>query len=223
MSYYPIFVDLKNKKAVVVGGGLVAQRKIDTLLACGADVHIISRDLTPELQKYLSEGKISLLGREFSENYLKDAFIVIAATDDSALNRMVSKIAREKGMLVNVVDQPMDCNFIVPSVIKRGDLLIAVSTSGKSPAMARRIRERLSRQFGGEYGDFLTLLGKLRKEILSKGLSQEENSRIFHELVDSPILESIRRKDWKDIASNLERILQMRFSPEDVINYIKAE
>jgi precorrin-2 dehydrogenase/sirohydrochlorin ferrochelatase len=223
MSYYPIFVDLKDKKVVVVGGGNVAQRKIDTLLQCGADVYIISRELSPELQKRLEEGKIKLLGRRFSKGYLQDAFLIIASTDDSKLNRRVSSVARDMGILVNVVDLPADSNFIVPSVVKRGDLLIAISTSGKSPAMAKRIREGLSGQFGTEYKDFLLLMGRLRKEILSKCLSQEDNSRIFHELVDSTILESIRRKDWKEIASNLERILEIRISPEDVINYIKVE
>jgi precorrin-2 dehydrogenase/sirohydrochlorin ferrochelatase len=221
MSYYPIFVDLKDKKVVVVGGGNVAQRKIDTLLQCGADVYIISRELSPELQKRLEEGKIKLLGQRFSKGYLQDAFLIIASTDDSKLNRRVSSVARDMGILVNVVDLPADSNFIVPSVVKRGDLLI--STSGKSPAMAKRIREGLSGQFGTEYKDFLLLMGRLRKEILSKCLSQEDNSRIFYELVDSTILESIRRKDWKEIASNLERILEIRISPEDVINYIKVE
>jgi len=223
MSYYPIFVDLKDKKVVVIGGGTIAQRKIDTLLQCGADVYIISRELSSELQKHLKDGKIRLLGRRFSKGYLQDAFLVIASTDDAKLNRRVSSLARDMGILVNVVDLPADSNFIVPSVIKQGDLLIAVSTSGKSPAMAKRIRERLSRQFGNEYKDFLLLMGRLRKEILSRCLSQEDNSRIFHELVDSTILDSIRRKDWKEIASNLERILEMRISPEDVINYIKVE
>jgi precorrin-2 dehydrogenase/sirohydrochlorin ferrochelatase len=223
MSYYPILVDLKDKKVVVVGGGTVAQRKIDTLLECGADVYIISREMTPELQKRLEEGKIRLLGRRFIKGYLQGAFLVIASTDDSKFNRRVSVVAREMGILVNVVDQPADSDFIVPSVIKRGDLLIAVSTSGKSPAMAKSIRERLSRQFGSEYEEFLLMMGHLRKEILSRGLSQEDNSRIFHELVDSPILESICMKDWKEVASSLERILEMRISPEDVLNYIKVE
>ncbi|MDB9822885.1 bifunctional precorrin-2 dehydrogenase/sirohydrochlorin ferrochelatase [Deltaproteobacteria bacterium] len=223
MSYYPILVDLKGKKAVVVGGGIVAQRKIEALLECGADVYVISPALTPELQKHLEEEKITLQGREFSRDYIQGAFLVIAATDDPELNHRVSEFAREKGVLVNAVDQPSDCDFIVPSVIRRGDLLIAASTSGKSPAMAKRIREKLSSQFGNEYADFLVLMGRIRKDVLSRGLSQDENSRIFHELVDSNIIESIRRKDWKEVASDLERILGMRISPENVIDYIKAE
>jgi precorrin-2 dehydrogenase/sirohydrochlorin ferrochelatase len=223
MSYYPILVDLKDKKTVVLGGGQVALRKIAALLECGAEVNVVSRDLTTELQDLLTEGKIRLLDREFKEDYVEGAFLVIASTDDPEFNQRVSEIAREKGILVNAVDQPADCTFVVPSVIKRGDLLIAVSTSGKSPAMAKRIRERLGSQFGWEYEGFLLLMGKLRKEILSKGLSSEVNSRVFHELVDSPILDLIKRKDWNGVAEHLEKILHIRISPEDVINYVKAE
>jgi precorrin-2 dehydrogenase / sirohydrochlorin ferrochelatase len=223
MSYYPILVDLKEKKVVVVGGGKVAHRKIEALLECQADIYIASRDWVPELEQLMEEGRIKFLGRRFSKVYLEGAFLVIASTDDSKLNRRVGSIAREMGILVNVVDQPADSNFIVPSVIKRGDLLIAISTSGKSPAMAKRVRERLCRQFGTEYEDFLLLMGRLRKDILSRGLSQKDNSRLFHELVDSTILQSIRRKDWKEIASSLERILEMRISPEEVMNYMKVE
>jgi len=223
VSYYPIVVDLQNKKVVVVGGGTVAKRKIDTLLQCGADVFIISQELAPELKRLLEDGKVKLIGRRLIKAYLKGAFLIIASTDDSALNRKVSMYAKKMGIPVNIVDQPADSDFIVPSVVRRGDLLIAVSTSGKSPAMAKRIRERLGRQFGNEYKDFLIMMGRLRNEILSRSLSQEENSGIFHELVDSTILDLIRMKDWKGIAINLEKILKIRVSPEDVINYIKAE
>jgi len=223
MSYYPIAVDLQDKKVVVVGGGTVAKRKIDALLQCGADVYIISRELKPGLRRLLEEGKVKLIGQKLIKAYLKDAFLIIASTDDSALNLKVSAFAKKMGIPVNVVDQPADSDFIVPSVIRRGDLLIAVSTSGKSPALAKRIRERLGRQFGNEYRDFLIMMGRLRNEILLRRLSQEENSRIFHQLVNSTILDSIRRKDWKGIAIKLEKILKIRISLEDAKSYIKAE
>jgi precorrin-2 dehydrogenase/sirohydrochlorin ferrochelatase len=223
MSYYPIAVDLQDKKVVVVGGGAVAKRKIDALLQCGADVYIISRELKPGLRRLLEEGKVKLIGRRLIKAYLKGAFLIIASTDDSALNFRVSALAKKMGIPVNVVDRPSDSDFIVPSVIRRGDLLIAVTTSGKSPALAKRIRERLGRQFGNEYKDFLIMMGRLRNEILLRRLSQEENSRIFHQLVNSTILDSIRRKDRKGIAVKLEKILKIRISPEDAINYIKAE
>ncbi len=162
-SFYPILVDLQGKKALVVGGGKVAQRKIENLLDYGASVHVVARELTGELEHLHCERRIQFLGPEFSESYLEGAFLVIAATDDASLNRRVSQEAQKRGQLINAVDQPADCNFIVPSVLSRGDLLIAVSTSGKSPAFARKVRVELEQHFGEEYGFFLTLMGNLRE------------------------------------------------------------
>jgi precorrin-2 dehydrogenase/sirohydrochlorin ferrochelatase len=216
MTYYPIFLDLKGKKAVVVGGGMVAQRKIDTLLEHGAEVHVISKALTPELDQEVKTGRVNLLGAEFRETQLDGAFMVIAATDDTDLNRRVSRAAQKRGLLVNAVDQPDDCNFIVPSSLKRGDLRIAVSTSGKSPALARKVREDLERHFGREYELFLNLMGRMRKEILARGLSQKENSRIFRELIGSSILEAIRGGEWEEAASALSSIIKIAYTPEEV-------
>jgi len=125
------------------------------------------------------------------------------------------------GLLINAVDQPEDCNFIVPSALRRGDLRIAVSTSGKSPALAKKVREDLEEHFGNEYESFLVLMGKLRKEILSRGLSQKENSRIFRELVESPILEAIGREEWGQVASILKRITQTVWTPDEVKTFCK--
>lgn len=216
MSYYPVFLDLKGKRAVVVGGGMVAQRKIETLLEHGAEVHLIARALTPELVRDVRAGKVKHLGEEFRESHLEGAFMVIAATDDADLNRRVSRSAQERMLLINAVDQTDDCNFIVPSSLRRGDLLIAVSTSGKSPAMARKVRRDLEKYFGSEYEPFLNLMGRLRKEILSRGLSQKENSRIFGMLVESSILEAIGREAWEEAASTLSDIVQTVYTPEEV-------
>ena len=222
-SFYPILVDLQGKKALVVGGGKVAQRKIETLLECGAFVQVIARELTAELEELRSRRKIEFLGGEFSEAYLEGAFLVFAATDDALLNRRVSQAAQQRGLLVNAVDQPADCNFIVPSVLTRGDLLIAVSTSGKSPAFARKVRVELERHFGEEYGLFLSLMGNLRKEILRLGLSQEENKRAFEELVYSDLLPAIREKNW-DLASQiLEKALGRPISKNQILEFLKAE
>jgi precorrin-2 dehydrogenase/sirohydrochlorin ferrochelatase len=136
---------------------------------------------------------------------------VIAATDDQHLNRRISEHARKRRLLVNAVDQPADCDFIFPSIVKRGDLLIAISTAGKSPALAKRLREELETQFGREYGVFVDLMGRLRTEILSRGFSQKQNSVIFHKIVNSEILKCLSQDDWKGVRSILERIL-----PEDV-------
>ena len=201
----------------------MAERKIETLLQYGAEVQVISREMTPRLRRYSEGGKIGFLGQEFNEDCLEEAFMVIAATDDPRLNHQVSEKAKEKGLLVNAVDQPSDCNFILPSVLRRGDLLIAVSTSGKSPALAKKLREALEERFGDEYGSFLVLMGRLREEILSQSLSQDENRRIFNELVNSPILEAIGRQDWNGVATILNGIIPGRLSSKDVINYLKVE
>lgn len=220
--FYPIFVDLKGKKVVLVGGGAVAQRKVQTLLAYGADIALISRDITPVLRGYVEREEIGFLDREFSEDYLEGAFMVVAATDDSALNHRISQASRKRGLLVNAVDQPADCSFIVPAILRRGDLLIAVSTSGKSPALAQTIRGELEEKFGREYEVFLRIMGRLREEVLSRGLSQNENSRLFHQIIDAPILEALATKNWEEAASIFNRILGTRFSPDEVMHLSEA-
>lgn len=223
MPYYPVLLDLRGRKALVVGGGAVATRKIETLVGCGAVVHVIARELSPEIGLLVEEGKIEHIGREFREDALEGAFLVVAATDEASLNHRISVSAKGRGLLVNAVDQPSDCNFIVPSVLRRGDLLISVSTSGKSPALAKKVREELERLFVPEYGPFLTLLGRLRRDILEKDLSQDENRRIFEELVHSPLLDAIVLGDWMQVASILTRVLSVPISDGDVLRYMKGD
>ena len=207
MSFYPVFVELEGKRVVVVGGGAVAFRKVTALLECGAVIHLAGRVLTSELQELVENKEIHFLGNEFEDEFLNGAFMVIAATDDKDLNHHVSTCAREKGVLVNAVDQPPDCDFIVPSIIRRGDLLIAISTSGKSPAMARKIRKSLETQFGQEYEAFLAMMGRLRKEVLSLGLSQKENSRIFQQIVDADLLTDFSEGFSQKMETCLKNIL----------------
>jgi len=221
--FYPILVDLQGKRALVVGGGKVAQRKIETLLEHGASVQVIAKELTATLEELRNYEKIEFLGDEFSEAFLEGAFLVFAATDDASLNRRVSQAAQQRGLLVNAVDQPADCNFIVPSVLSRGDLLIAVSTSGKSPAFARKVRGELERQFGEEYGFFLNLMGNLRKEILRVGLSQEENKSAFEQLVYSDLLEAIGRREWTTASQILEKVLRRPVSKDQILDFLKAK
>jgi precorrin-2 dehydrogenase/sirohydrochlorin ferrochelatase len=220
---YPILVDLQGKKALVVGGGKVAQRKIETLLEHGATVQVVAKELTAALEELRRAGRIEFLGEEFSEAFVDGAFVVFAATDDASLNRRVSRTAQQRSLLVNAVDQPADCNFIVPSVLSRGDLVIAVSTSGKSPAFARKVRVELEQSFGEEYGLFLNLMGNLRKEILRLGLSQEENKSTFEDLVTSDLLTAIREKNW-DLASQIiEKVLGRPVSKNQMIDFLEAE
>lgn len=222
MTYYPILVKLHGQKAVVVGGGKVAERKIETLLGFGAFVYVVSKDLTPTLSQYAKEGKITYLGDTFLDSHLDGVFIVIAATDNVELNRRVSLAAKKRTLLINAVDQPEDCNFIVPSILQRGDLMISVSTAGKSPALARKIRQDLEEQFGEEYKALLVMMGRLRKEILSLGLPSSKNKEIFQKLVDSSLLMAIRKEDWDEVATVLSRVLGRAVSRDKVMKYLKA-
>lgn len=217
MSYYPILLELRGKTILVVGGGTVAQRKIEKLLEYDASISIISRGLKGKLKELVDSGKVAHIGEEFKEKHLDGAFLVIAATDDKGLNHWISESAEKRGLLINAVDQPADCSFIVPSIVRRGDLLISISTSGKSPALAKKIRRELDAQFGSEYETFLILMGHLRKEVLSLGLSQDENSMIFNEIVDSGIIEALARDDWKAVEFILGRIL-----PNDMASQIRS-
>lgn len=217
MSYYPIFLNLTYKKALVVGGGLVAQRKVETLLEHGASTSVVSQKLTVRLKELAEEKKIQYLGPEFSEEYLDDMFLVIAATDDQELNHRVSLCAQERGLLVNAVDQPEDCNFIVPSIVRRGDLQVAISTSGKSPALARKLRQELEVQFGEEYEKLLSLMGSIREVVLSRGLSQDENKRIFKSIVESDILKAMAKKDRERIEKILKSALGNQFDQGPIL------
>ncbi|RLB16459.1 MAG: bifunctional precorrin-2 dehydrogenase/sirohydrochlorin ferrochelatase [Deltaproteobacteria bacterium] len=211
MRYYPVFVDMRGKRVLVVGGGEVAERKVKGLLECGSEIHIISKKLSDKLKLLIENGSIRFAGSHFHEEVLEGITLVIAATDDPEVNRAISIKARQRNILVNAVDQPEDCSFIVPSVVKRGDLVIAISTSGKSPALAKRIRQELEERFDQSYAIFLEIMGKVRKAVLSAGLPQNTNSKIFHALVDSDMLEAIASREWNRVIKRLTEIL-----PQDI-------
>jgi len=207
MSYYPIYLELEGKTVLVVGGGNVAQRKVETLLQYGAVINIVSKALSPKLEAMVESGKIRQIGEDFDMQHLDHAFLAFAATDDQPLNHAITESARKRGIMINAVDQPVDCDFIVPSIVRRGDLSIAVSTSGKSPALAKRIRRQLDSQFGTEYETFLILMGRVRKEVLSLDLPQEENSRIFHEIVASDILKALTEDNLGKVGHILRSLV----------------
>ncbi|ADJ25768.1 siroheme synthase [Dehalogenimonas lykanthroporepellens BL-DC-9] len=170
-NYYPVFLDLTGKKCLVVGGGAVAWRKVESLLGSGAEVTVISPSLIPEINRLAEQSQVTIVNRVYAEGDLLGFFMVIAATDDVMVNGAVFREASKLGMLVNVVDDTANSNFIVPSVLRRGDMAIAVSTSGSSPALARRIKSDLTDIFGEEYADVVSLVGQIREELLVKGVS----------------------------------------------------
>jgi len=167
--YFPVFLNVRRKKCVVIGGGQVAFRKVRTLLDCGASVTVISPVLHPDLSELANKKSIQVIRRSYKSGDLKGAFIVIAATDTKETNRKVAKEAGRVGALVNVVDDPEPSDFIVPSLLRRGDLTIAISTGGMSPALARKVRTSLEESFGEEYALLVSLVEEVRSTLKREG------------------------------------------------------
>ena len=169
--YYPVSLDVSGKRCVVVGGGDVALRKVNVLLEHEAIVQVISPELCPELEDLFIAGRIIAAKRPYADGDLAGAFVVISATDDVEANRKVAAEAEKLGVLINVVDTPNLSNFIVPSHLRRGDLTVAVSTGGRSPALAHRIKEELENIFGDDYAALLALVGQVRSELRQNGIT----------------------------------------------------
>ncbi|WP_022852814.1 precorrin-2 dehydrogenase/sirohydrochlorin ferrochelatase family protein [Thermodesulfatator atlanticus] len=203
-KYYPIFLKIEQKTCVVVGGGKVACRKIKSLLEAGARVRVIAPHVIDEIAKMAEEGRVELLKRPYQKGDLKGAVLVYAATDDPKVQEEVFSEAEELGIFCNVVDKPRLCSFIVPSLVKRGRLQLAISTSGASPALARRLREQLEQEFGPEYEEYLELMAKWREEILARDLSEEERRRIFEHLVLAPVPLWLKRGERHHVKSLAE-------------------
>lgn len=191
-KYYPVNLDIANRRCIIIGGGDVAERKAERLIECGAQVTIISRLLTPLLEKRKKSGKIKHIDKDYEETVLHGAFLVIGATDRNEINAQISQDALSLGILVNIVDDPDKCNFILPSLVQHGDLSIAISTGGKSPALAKKLREEIQQRYGPEYQVLLEIMGSLRKKVLAQGHASQDNKTLFVDLVHSDILQAIR-------------------------------
>jgi precorrin-2 dehydrogenase/sirohydrochlorin ferrochelatase len=207
MSFYPICLDLEGKQCVVVGGGRVAERKVLGLLSCSAQVTVISPELTEELLHQHADGRIQWIEREYRQGDLEKAMLVIAATDDEETQKQIYEEAATSNLLLNVADVPQRCNFILPATVRRGDLTIAISTSGKSPALARKLRMELEKRYGSEYRILVNILGALRPEILASGLPQSENEKLFKNLLHDDMAEWIKDRKWDTIAKHLRTVL----------------
>ena len=210
MSFYPICLDLKAKPCVVVGGGRVAERKALGLLSCSAQVSVISPVMTEELKRQHADGNLKWIEREYRQGDLALAFLVIAATDDEATQKQIYEEAVSNNLLLNVADVPQRCNFILPASVRRGDLTVSISTAGKSPALARKLRQELEKRFGEEYRILVNILGAIRPEILSSGLPQQENERLFKELLHDDMVEWIKSKDIARIEKHFRVVLEGR-------------
>ncbi len=194
---YPVSLILSQRPCLVVGGGSIAERKVLSLLACEAKVKVVSPALTPVLQELVKKGQISYRQGEYETSDLTGVFLVIAATDQDEINRRVAAEAMNRNVLVNVVDDPPRGNFYVPAVVRRGSLQIAISTDGKSPLLARKIKEELEERYGPEYGPVVDLLGEIRHDILEHTPDSRKRRDLLTSILDDQVLQLLARGELK--------------------------
>lgn len=215
MRYYPVFIDLSDKDCLVVGAGEVGRRKIAALLERSPRSLLVvdTREPDDEMVEIVEHPAVTHETRTFDPSDLDGRFLVIASTSDEATNWRISNLCKERNILCNIVDQPEKCSFIVPAVFTQGDLTLAVSTGGSSPALAKKIRKELDEHFGAHYGHFLVFMSRLRPLVLDMGQGTAANTDLFREVVGSQLLDAMQQGDRARAEHILQNVLPPALSP----------
>jgi siroheme synthase-like protein len=190
--YYPIYIDIEDRDVVIIGGGNVCARKAETMMKYGARVTIVSPEFTDEIEEWARDGKLTVKRKRYEESDVAGANIVIASTDDQRVNEQIAADCRRLRIPVNVVDVTPLCEFIVPAIVEKGSVQIAVSTGGKSPALARTLKEDLQRLVGPEYAEVNDLLGTLRDDAKRVLPTDVDRKQFFDGIIVRGILEMLR-------------------------------
>lgn len=213
MRLFPLFADLKGRPVLVVGGGNVAERKVKSLLASGARVTVGAPDATPELQALHARGAIRFLAQPFQPQWLDDIWLVIAATDDREINRRIATLAGEKRLFINVVDDPVLSTFQVPSIVDRSPLMIAISSAGYAPVLARRVRERIETLFDHSLGSLVALAARHRPAIRRARPDMRRRREFYDWLLDGPVASALRKQQPLVAEQTLNDALQQAQAP----------
>ena len=187
-AYYPVYLNLRGRRCVIVGGGTVAEGKIGRLLDSGAEIRVVSPDATPGIRQFVADGAVRWERRKYERGDLEGAFIAIAATNVREVNRRIFEEANEQGVMLNAVDDPPNCSFIAPSIVQRGPVTLAISTGGVSPALARKLRESLQASDDLAWADLSSVMAVTRSHLREAGLlssidPQRWQCCITHELL----------------------------------------
>ena len=204
---FPVFLNLEGKPCLVVGGGLVALRKVESLLECGAAVSVVSPVAEDRIYELADRGAVVWRQDTVEVKDLDGKFMVFIATDNQEVNQQVVDWCRERRVLVNAVDDPPNCDFYVPAVVRQGSLQLAISTEGRSPMFARRLREQIQVQMGPEYGEFVDLLGDLRDLVKETIPDIAKRKLIFEKLVNSDILDLLKSGDRKKVEERVDECM----------------
>ncbi len=214
MKFYPIFLNLLGRECAVVGGGEVGTRKVEGLLKAGAKIRVISPEATEPIRKWKRQKKLHYLKRRYRKGDLKGFFLAYAATGIPQLDVEIAEEARSEGVLLNVIDRPPLSDFITPALLERGDLTIAISTGGKSPGFARKVKEELERLVGPEYEKVLELVASVRDYLLRQTLGEKERRQLLQKLIESPLIDLMRQRDVAGLEAVLRQVLGRVKSPE---------
>jgi len=191
-ALFPIFLKLDGRRVVVVGAGRIAAQKLEGLLEAKAEIAVIAPQAIEAIRELARSGRIAWTQAAFESAQLAGALLAIAATGDAEVNERVYRAAREQGVLCNAVDEPERCDFFYPSVVRRGDLQIAISTAGKSPALAQRIRRELEEQFDSGYAAWIEWLGAVRERLFARRIEPERRRRMLHRIAGGAVYERFR-------------------------------
>jgi precorrin-2 dehydrogenase/sirohydrochlorin ferrochelatase len=206
MTLFPMFMKLEGRSCLVVGAGTVGEPKINSLVTAGASVRVVALYATAAVAEWAQAGAITWEARAFNSADLDGTFLVIAATNSSDVNAAIFHQARQRNILCNVVDDPEHCDFYYPAVVRRGDLQLAISTNGQSPALAQRIRRELEMQFGPEYGAWLEELGRARQQLYASKIDPEQRRRLLHELASHEAFKKAEAAEFNIDANSLEKM-----------------
>ena len=206
MSLFPIFLKLAGRSCLVVGAGTVGESKIKGLIEVGAAVRVVAPRATPAVERWAMAEEISWLRRTFEPADLNGVLLVVVATPSRELNEHIFREAEQRGILCNAVDDPPHCDFYYPSIVRRGDLQLAISTAGHSPALAQRLRRELEQEFAPEYADWVLRLGRVRRGLIRRDMDPERRRRLLHRLASQErfeiFLQRARATEGKESAQH---------------------
>ena len=222
MAFYPINLNITGQLCVVIGGGAVATRKITSLLLCDARVRIISPEISPEIKQLIDKNNLEWVPRDYMTGDLQEAILAFALTDSPEVQRQIAAEAKEHGIPVNIADNPGACTFQTAATIRRGELLIAISTGGGSPALATAIRKEIELRYGPEYGDLVKLLAEIRQLTVGQGSSQEKHKLLFERIIRTDILSLLKKKEWQLLQEQLYKILPPEIKTKYIVQKIRG-
>lgn len=207
VSFYPVNLQIHDRLCIVVGGGSVAERKVKGLLEAGACVTVLSPEITPQLAELSKEKKITHVGRTYGEGDVKGFFIVICATNNELINRLVAEEASRLGVLVNVVDAPELGDFTMPFKITHGDLLLTISTGGKSPALAKMLGRELAQQYGPEYGTYLDLVALARTKMKKNMTLSKDREAFWRQTIDQDVINLLKEGKIQEAEAKINNAI----------------